>query len=576
VNESPSVGAAGGVEGKTTSTLRDAGARDLFVALAKALRAYQLYHENNPVYQRFLSGLRDAFLRLWKTEGELTVAIEESRIVLDGVPVYTNDVRSESLAFLLYKDGVREVSFLSGIEGDELERLLSVLHRVRFVGPESDDVLTMLWEEGLENFRYQYVDYLAEGVVLPEPGPGADADQLLRTRDEELSPSDVEEVRAGNVVQLVDLDSFNPTLYALDPRELEQLDRELQLELNRDLRSEVLDALFDRLEEQYDLDRQTEIITVLRTLLPNLLGRGAIEAAGRVLRELHELESQPDVFDAERRQHVARLLDEVSAPEVMGELVDALEERAISPSPAALGAFLEHLRPQALSWLLRASETVAVRELQPVLREAVRGIAEKNRGLLVQLVSAPDALVAAGAARLAGILRVVEAAAAIQQLLRHPEPDARLAAVEAAALLRAAPAVGALQDALTDPERAVRIAAARALGRLRYRPAAPRFRSLLTSREMRLADITEKIAFFEGYAVLGEQETVPVLDKLLNGRTLLGRREPPEVRAAAALALGKVGSADANRSLETAIRDDDAVVRSAVNRALRQGSNPDH
>jgi hypothetical protein len=567
VNETPA-GAVGGVEGKTISTLRDAGARDLFVALAKALRAYQLYHENNPVYQRFLSGLRDAFQRLWKTEGELTVVVEEARLVLDGVPVYTNDARSESLAFLLYKDGIREVTFLPGIEGDELERLLSVLHRVRFVGPESDDVLTMLWDEGLESFRYQYIDYLSEGVVLPEPGSGAEAEQLQQARAEEL-----EEARTGNVVQLVDLDSFNPTLYALEPRELEQLDREMQLELDRDVRGDVLSALFDRLEEPYDVDRQTEIITVLRTLLPNLLGRGAIDTAGSVLRELHEVAARENVFDAERKQHVDRLLDDVSAPQVMGELVDALEERAITPTPAALGAFLEHLRPQALSWLLRASETVAVRELQPVLREAVRGIAEKNLGLLVQLISAPDPLVAAGAARLAGTLHVVEAAAAVQQLMRHPEPDARLAAVEAAALLRASPAVGALQDALTDPERSVRIAAARALGRLRYRPAAPRFRSLLTTKEMRDADITEKIAFFEGYAQLGDPEAVDVLDKLLNGRTLLGRREPPEVRAAAALALGKVGTPDANRALESAARDDDAVVRSAANRALRGGGD---
>jgi hypothetical protein len=573
--ESPSTGAASGVEGKTISTLRDAGARDLFVALAKALRAYQLYDENNPVYQRFLSGLRDAFMRLWKTEGELTAVIEESRIVLDGVPVYTNDVRAESLAFLLYKDGVREISFFPGIEEQELERLLSVLHRVRFVGPESDDILTMLWDEGLEHFRYQYVDYLSEGVVLPEPGAGADAEQLLRARNEELSPADVEEVHAGNLLQLVDLDSFNPTLYALDPRELEQLDRDLQLELDRDVRSDVLDALFDRLEERYDLDRQTEIIAVLRSLLPNLLGRGAIESAGRVLQELNELAVQPEVFDSDRRRQIDRLLDEVSAPEVMGELVDALEERSITPSPAALGAFLEHLRPQALSWLLRASETVAVKELQPVLRESVRGIAEKNRGLLVQLVSSQDSLVAAGAARLAGSLRVVEAAAAIQQLLKHPEPDARLAAVEAAALLRAGPVAGALQDALTDPDRAVRIAAARALGRLRYRPAAPRFRALLTSREIREADITEKIAFFEGYALVGDPETVAVLDKLLNGRSLIGRREPSEVRAAAALGLGKVGTPDASRALESAIRDEDAVVRSAVNRALREWRNPE-
>jgi HEAT repeat protein len=281
------------------------------------------------------------------------------------------------------------------------------------------------------------------------------------------------------------------------------------------------------------------------------------------------LESEPGIFDMERRRQVARLLDEVSAPQVMEELVSALEEGSITPSPAALSAFLEHLRPQALSWLLRASETVAVRELQPVLRDAVRGIAERNRGLLVQLVSNADALVACGAARLAGDLQVAEAAPAIQKLMRHPDPTARLAAVESAATLNATTIAGTLQDVLTDEDRDVRIAAARALGRMRYRPAAGRFRSLLTTKEMRAADITEKIAFFEGYAALGDSDAVPVLDKLLNGRGLLGRREPPEVRAAAALALGRVGTQDAARALEGSALDDDAVVRSAVKRALR-------
>jgi HEAT repeat protein len=62
---------------------------------------------------------------------------------------------------------------------------------------------------------------------------------------------------------------------------------------------------------------------------------------------------------------------------------------------------------------------------------------------------------------------------------------------------------------------------------------------------------------------------VGVLDKLLNARGLIGRKEPSEVRAAAALALGRIGSLDARKSLEASSRDDDAVVRSAVNRALR-------
>jgi HEAT repeat protein len=337
----------------------------------------------------------------------------------------------------------------------------------------------------------------------------------------------------------------------------------------RDLRTDVLNALFDRLEEPHHSERQSEIVSVLHTLLPNLLGRGAIGAAASVLHELRDLETKGVVLDEQRRSEVAALLDEVSSPEVMGELVHALEEGSMAPSPQQLAEFLVHLRAQALAPLLRASETVTVRELRPVLRDAVGGIASQNRALLVELVSSPDAMVAAGAARLAGSLRVTEAAPAVQALLDHPDLQVRLAAIEAAVEIRASTVAGALQDLLTDRDRAVRIAAARALGKLRYRPAAQRFRALLTGKEMRSADITEKIAFFEGYAELGDREAVTILDKLLNGKGLLGRREPGEVRAAAALALGKIGTPDAMRALENATRDDDAIVRSAVNRAVR-------
>jgi hypothetical protein len=370
---------------------------------------------------------------------------------------------------------------------------------------------------------------------------------------------------------VVDQESFNPTLYSLDPKEMDELQREVQRELSRDLRQDVLNALFDRLEEPQDAERQSEILSVLRTLLPNLLARGAMDAASAVLRELRTLESEADALDETRRAEVAKLLEEVSSPQVMGELVHALEEGSVAPSGRQLRAFLEHLRPRALASLLRASETVAVRELRPVLRDAVTGIAGQNRELLVELIGAPDPLVAAGAARLAGALQLSEAAPAIQKLLEHPDAAARLAAIDAAVAVRASTAAGALQEALADPDRGVRIAAARALGKLRYRPAAHRFRALVTGKEMRAADITEMLAFFEGYAEIGDPEAGGILDRLLNGKGLLGRREPAEVRAAAALALGKLSTPDARRALDAAKGDEDPVVRSAVNRAMREG-----
>ncbi len=68
--------------------------------------------------------------------------------------------------------------------------------------------------------------------------------------------------------------------------------------------------------------------------------------------------------------------------------------------------------------------------------------------------------------------------------------------------------MGGLQDALSDPEREVRIAAARALGNLRYRPAAPDLREAIEGKEIRQADISEQIAFFESYGLIQDPEGI--------------------------------------------------------------------
>jgi len=555
--------------------------RELFVVLGKAFRAYQLYDENNPVRQRFLESLRQAFLGLWEEVERLTLTVEEDRIVLAGQDIYKSENRGDSLAFLFYKDGVREITFLPGLEGDELVRFLDVLQRARKLLPEGDDLLTVLWEEDLQFFQYQYVDFLAEGLELPVPGSGNSQQDMQNVLQEELAEEAEEEEEeeeapgrpqeaAEAAPKAVSKDDFNPTLYSLDPREMKVLEQELQKELNRDLRGDVLTALFDRLEEPGRPERQSEVLGVLGTLLPNFLSRGALDSATLILEELRKLEAMPGTFDEERLAESRALLDAVSAPETIAELIQALYDGSIRAAPQQLAAFLRFLRAGALSPLLKASETVDHKELQAVLRAAVKGIAERNRGAVVRLLGEADAIVASGAARLAGEMQIAEAGPSLAGLLAHGDASVRLAAVEAAVSLKASTAAGALQQTLDDPEREVRIAAARALGALRYAPAARRLSDIVGSKEIRTADITEKVAFFEAYGMVAQESAVSMLDKLLNGKGFLGKREPSEVRAAAALALAKVTAPSGRAALMTAAQEDDPVVRSAVNRALRR------
>ncbi len=317
-----------------TETLPIAEAKDLFVTLGKALRAVQLYDANNPIYQRFVESLREAFRRLWEVADRLVVTVEEERFALEGEDVYRSDSRADSLAFLFFKDGIRELTFLPGLEEDEVEPFLGTLQRARKVRGEGDDLLTLLWEADLRSIRYKFVDVLAEGVVIPEAGEGAGKEALQEAQ---------KEVRSGGAAAseaqraAINREDFNPTLYSLDAREMEVLKAEVRREGARDLRGDVLAALFDRLEEPQLPDRQAEVLGILRVLLPNFLSRGALAAAADVLRELRTLEESEGLLDEAGQKRLAMVVDELSSPATVEELVRALEDGSIAPAPAELG-----------------------------------------------------------------------------------------------------------------------------------------------------------------------------------------------------------------------------------------------
>lgn len=552
--------------------------RGLFVVLAKALRAFQLYDDNNPVRKRFATNLRETFEQLWEEVEGLNLTVEEHRILLVGEEVYENSSRSDSLAFLLYKDGIRDITFLPGVESHELEKILSVLQRAKLLKTaEGDDLLTMLWEQDLEFFKCTFVDQIVEGAVLPTAQAEEDRAGLAQVLEAEVGDAEAAADDAGAEADTTDGgppppkvgQDFSPTLYALDPDEKEQLRQSLGAEMSRDVRHDVLAALFDRLEDAEYLGRKSEILKILRELMPSLLSRGAIESAADVLEELAAARAEPEILDEVRQGECDRLLDDLSSAETVEEIVRGLQDGTIDGSVDVLGRLLKFLRPSALPVLLEAAEREETAGLKATLRGAVLGIAEENREAVLALLEHMNPVLASGAVRLVGEMGITDAAPKLAALMVHPDAAVRLAVVGAAQLLGQASTTDVLVGALSDEESDVRVAAAEALEALGHEGAAPALKESVTGKEIRQADLTEKIAFFESYGVLGGASAVDVLSELLNKKGFLGRREPSEIRASAARALGKTGLPNAQEALRAAEKDEDAVVRTAVRHALQ-------
>jgi hypothetical protein len=549
-----------------------AEAAELFAMLDKAVRAQRLYQSNNPVYRSFIAATESAFTRLWDRIPSLTVGIDENAFRWYSRSFPAGEGR-DSMPFLFYKDGIRFVTFLPGFE-DEIERFLDVVNRARVQDQRTDDdMVTLLWQQEFTYFQYSYVDALAEGLQVPRPTtPKLVGLELTLVRDDaagavkgEPQPPAVE---AGQptVAGLINRDDFEETLYFLEPSELERLRQEVELEWNRDVKTDVINGLFDRLEDSIP-EWRTEILRILGQMLPVYLGAGDLRSATLILVELNVVLERADLSE-EHRAEAQDLYRELSEPAVLTQLMRSLEDGSIDPSGSELGVFLEHLGPAAMPVLLAAIERTEVTALQERLRAAIEGLANAHRDRVVALLGDSDPQVLRGAARLAGQLTITQAAPALTHLLQNPDEVLRRIVVESLIRIRTSLALDAIQQALGDVDRDVRVAAARGLGTLRYAPARARIEEMLESRIVRDADLTEKIAFFEAYGAVATADSVALLDRLLNSRKLFGR-ESPEMRACAAMALGRVGSPAARAALQRSVSESNPIVRNAVMKALR-------
>ena len=540
---------------------------ELFKLFGKAVRAQQLYLPNNPVYRGAIDALRAAFTPIWAQTDELALEITETEFRWCDRAVLTEHAKSsDSLPWLFFKDGLREIRLLPGFEGEESVQLLDILQRARKAAPDEDDLLTLLWESDFVHLRYRYVD-----LALEPAAPLTDGTQLSERPPSELR-EEVQRVAESAPAGIVNVADFDTTLYFLDEREIEYLQGEVRREYEADLRRNVIAILLDIFEHQKSSEVRFEVADILENFILHLLSAGKLSNVAYLLREVAgAVQRAPDVT-AEQRERLGQLAVRLSAPEALSQLLQSLDETSDLPPADEIVELFEQLRPTALAtvfgWLPRLQNA----KLRPYLEQAAGRLSSANTSELVRLILASDTAVASEAIRRAGALKTPAAVSPLGKVLNEGTPELRQHAVHALSEIGTAGAMQALEHAVEDSDRDVRLAATRALGARAYRPVLPRLEAAVKGKIVREADPTEKMAFFEAYGSLCGDAGVPFLDGLLNGKTFFGRREDPEIRACAAMALGRIGTDKARESLRRVGDEKEIVVRAAVNRALRGGA----
>ena len=540
---------------------------ELIQSLAKALRAFQMYMPNNPIYQRAIQNMSTAFQPIWAATDELLIHVVETELVWEDQVVYRQASKNESLAWSLFKDGMRELTVHKGAEAEELPRLLAIINQARFLATDAgDDLLTLLWAHEFQLIQYQFVDLFGEGGgATPEPS-GAAAGGEATAEERKAQAAQEAQARPQGVV---DVDEFDSTLYFLDESEMGYVATELEAEYRRDVRTSALDVLFDLVEINSDEKVRDEVLNILEQLFPNFLNSRDFRAVAAVLRESKQLKEKSLGFTPAQIQRLGTFSSSLSEPATVGQLLQSLDEASGLGVDSHATEVIKELRASALEPLVGWLPSLSSAPLRKALEEVIDRLAGNNTAEVHRLLKTADSSALEGIIALCGRLALHQAVPGLAETIGHAKATVRLATVQTLGQLGTPGALSLVDRAIDDVDKAVRIAAVRTAGTRGYKGALKRVEAVVLGKSKDM-DLTEKMAFFEAYGSIAGANGLKALSAILLQRGLLRMKEPADTRACAAMALGRIKTPEARDILHRAADDKELVVRNAVNRALRE------
>jgi HEAT repeat protein len=239
--------------------------REFVQAMSKLIHGKQIYARNNPTLVKFTKDFHKAFRSFVDEHDEVVLTIEQNALRWEGELVYENNERDDSIAFLLYKDGIGEICIPSSASDSEVDRFIDIV-KDELHGPATgaEDVVTRLWKADFDNITYRVLDeYLVGEFGEGRMGTGAEATPSpLEMEDHTDLPSLQDRGRV-----IVDTQRYAGSIESYLAQLLEKAHPDCAPEKREEAFQELVESLFNvssdelrRCREELDAERQRDTL----------------------------------------------------------------------------------------------------------------------------------------------------------------------------------------------------------------------------------------------------------------------------------------------------------------------------
>lgn len=540
----------------------------------ETLDAIATSEPGSPQRRQVMTRLEGAFAPIWTRLPVVELAFEGHSITHQGSPVLTPEGDGAGIVPTLVSSGIHGMTLVPGVEQREMGVVLELIDRKQRLDEDGDqDLVLMLFRADLHHLRYTVgpppaAKPTAASTDRPAEAPdehGSAEQRRAALREEAVSAPGAVDGKDG----IVRLEDFDSTLYFLEPREIDYLRNSVEREYAQDHSQNVLAILLDTLELQKDYEVQAEVVEVLRTLLPYLLGTGRFPAVAYLTSELRRIDRSMELAP-DLKASLSSLRNSISLNDTLTQLFHVLEGGSVAPSAEELGSLLREMKPDAIRTVLVWISQLNRPEAKAALVSALEAFFTQWPAALTEMTKSRDRAVVQRALGLARRLQLPEFTPSVTAALAQPDPVTRRAAVQTLAAIGSPDAMAAVARFIADEAGPVRTAVYEALAARPMPAARPALAEQVEARDLETREVAERRALFSAYGLASGSAGVEPMEKILHTKGSWTRRTSPETRACAAVALGLIGTPDAHLALEGARADRDPIVRNAVNQALRE------
>jgi len=553
-------------------------ARDLMNIFVKTIKAFRIFPPENPSLVGFRELLFRKFQFFLKRYHVFSFKIGEYEFSFNNRVMYENKELKGSLAFFLYKDGLREFRFLEGLEEWEIQGFLDVIKRGDQVNKQEDDLVTMIWERDFVHISYQATDeYLEDtAVTIPENIEQFRKNLIFEPLAHQIDPDYLDEETGEEVNYYEAMNraasppsvAMNRDVYFLTPQELEGLRKEVETETSPTFLFNIIDILFEIMALEKKPEPYQDAVTVLNKLLDALLTLGEFQKATDLLSRVFIILKTYSLQEWQIKA-IQDLAESAGNPERIERIGKVLDRREGVRLDEVRG-YLKLLKPNSIQPLMKVLGDLGNPKARRTVCDAVCEIGKDQMDQILPFLEDRRWYLVRNVVYILGRIGKEPAIPSVQKALGHREMRVRREAVQALGFIGGSKAFHLLIKSLQDADVRIRCAAALNLGKVGRKSSLPYLLEVIQAKEFTGREAAEKKAFFDAVGLAGSNDPIPLLKKLLMKKAWFRRKKVDELRQGAASALALIASREARVALEQGQESNNASIRKACQQALRR------